>query len=599
MGADTDLVGRMAPRLELLLPCLDERARRLVLGSVALAAGDGGVTAVARAAGAAWQTVADGAAELESGAVVHGRVRRAGGGRKRAEEMDPELVPELLALVEDSTRGDPGSPLTWTTKSVRNLAGELTGRGHRCGPGTVARLLHQQGFSLQANAKVLEGKQHPDRDAQFRYISGQAKAHMAAGEPVISVDAKKKEQVGQYGTAGREWRPAGDPVRVRDHDFPDEQGPGKVTPYGVYDIAANAGFVNVGTDHDTAAFAVESIRCWWNTVGAGRYPGARRLLVTADAGGSNGYRTGAWKAGLAALAAETGLEITCCHFPPGTSKWNKIEHRLFSQISKNWRARPLTSHEIIVKTIAATTTTTGLAVTAALDQGRYPTGIRVTGAQVKKLEDTGALTRHGFCGTWNYTMHPAPAAAPARPGDSPALQPAGPPAAAAPRCDQATLSHPALTGLPPAGLAALTASLEIPFAARREQHLYQRRGRPRRRAARPDAPRRTDLTDHILATCLRQHLQLPVHLIADLLGADRTTISHAISLTRALLAGHPVTTTAPAARLRTLDDFRDYAATAGITIPPQLTTALPAAPTTPAPNDTPETQLIQRRLPGG
>jgi hypothetical protein len=435
MDTEADVARLMAPQLELLLPHLDERSRRLVLGSVALAAGDGGVTAVARASGAAWQTVADGAAELESGQVVQGRVRRAGAGRKRAENEDPQLVPALLALVEDGARGDPQSPLSWTTKSLRHLAGELTAQGHRCSRDTVARLLHQQGFSLQANAKTIEGKQHPDRDAQFRYISGQAKAHMAAGEPVISVDAKKKEQVGQYGTAGREWRPAGDPVRVRDHDFPDEQGPGKVTPYGVYDIAANAGFVNVGTDHDTAAFAVESIRCWWNTVGAGRYPGARRLLVTADAGGSNGYRTGAWKAGLAALAAETGLEITCCHFPPGTSKWNKIEHRLFAQISKNWRARPLTSHEVIVATIAATTTTTGLAVTAALDDRAYPTGVKITAAQVKKLEDTGALTRHGFCGAWNYTLRPAPAASPATTlPPSPLTRPPPRPAVTRPPC---------------------------------------------------------------------------------------------------------------------------------------------------------------------
>jgi DDE family transposase len=420
--ADADLVGRMGPELELLLPLLDERSRRLVLGTVARAAGDGGVTAVARASGASWQTVADGAAELGSGQVAEaGRVRRPGGGRKKLAESDRGLVPALLELVEDSTRGDPQSPLSWTTKSLVSLAGELDARGHRCSVQTVARLLHQQGFSLQANAKTIEGRRHPDRDAQFRYISEQAKEHMAAGQPVISVDAKKKEQAGEYGHAGREWRPAGDPVRVRDHDFPDEEA-GKVTPYGVCDMAANAGFVNVGTDHDTAAFAVESIRCWWNTLGKDRYPGARRLLVTADAGGSNGYRTRAWKTGLAALAAETGLEITCCHFPPGTSKWNKIEHRLFSQISRNWRARPLTSHEVIIKTIAATTTTTGLAVTAILDERAYPTGVKVTGAQITELEEAGALTRHGFHGDWNYTVHPAAALAAGPPPAGPGRQ---------------------------------------------------------------------------------------------------------------------------------------------------------------------------------
>ena len=264
---------------------------------------------------------------------------------------------------------------------------------------TVAQLLRGQGFSLQANAKTIEGRQHPDRDAQFRYIAAKAEEHIAAGQPVISVDAKKKEQVGPFARAGREWRPAGDPVRVRDHDFPDEEL-GKVIPYGIYDVAANAGFVNVGTDHDTAQFAVESVRRWWHAAGQAAYPAASRLLITADAGGSNGYRTRAWKTGLAALAAEAGLEITVCHFPPGTSKWNKIEHRLFCHITMNWRGRPLTSHEVVVQTIAATTTATGLTVTAALDDGAYPDGVKITDAQMKDLEDR-ALSRHDFHGTWN------------------------------------------------------------------------------------------------------------------------------------------------------------------------------------------------------
>ena len=427
----------MGPELGLLLPLLDERARRLVLGTVARAAGEGGVSAVARVSGASWQTVADGAAELESGQVAEaGRVRRPGGGRKPLTAADPGLEPALLALVEDSTRGDPESPLVWTAKSLQNLSDELAAQGHRCSRQAAQRLLHANGYSLQANAKTIEGKRHPDRDAQFRYIAAQAGERLAAGEPVISVDAKKKEQVGEYAQAGQEWRPRGDPVTVRDHDFPDEQA-GKVTPYGACDIAANDGFVNVGTDHDTAAFAVESIRCWWNTLGKDRYPGARRLLVTAGAGGSNGYRTGAWKTGLAALARDTGLEITVCHFPPGTSKWNKIEHRLFSQISRNWRARPLTSHQVIVNTIAATTTRAGLAVTAQLDTRDYPRGIKITKAQLRELEDAGALTRHSFHGDWNYTISPAPP----RPA---------PPAPAGPSCrDQAAaaLAHPALTGI--------------------------------------------------------------------------------------------------------------------------------------------------------
>ena len=384
MGADADLLRRLGPELELLLPELDEKARRLVLGAVARAAGDGGTGAVARVTGASWQTVADGAAELESGQVAPaGRVRRPGAGRKKLAETDPGLVPALLALVEDSARGDPQSPLLWTTRSAKNLAGELRAAGHRCSPQTAWRLLREQGFSTQANARVAEGRRHPDRDAQFRYIAAQAAGYLAAGQPVISVDAKKKELVGNYAQAGREWRPAGDPVRVRSHDFPDKDG-GHAIPYGVYDVGANTGFVNVGTDGGTAAFAVESVRRWWDLIGRDAYPGAARLLVTCDAGGSNDWRSRAWKAGLAELAQESGLEITVCHFPPGTSKWNKIEHRLFSQITLAWRGRPLTSHDVVVNTIGAVTTATGLSVTAVLDAGSYPTGTRISDEQDRK-----------------------------------------------------------------------------------------------------------------------------------------------------------------------------------------------------------------------
>ena len=318
MGANAELLRLMEPQLRLGLPVLDEKSRRLVLGMVARAAGDGGTGAVARLTGASWQTVADGAAELESGlSAPQGRVRRPGGGRKKLAETDPGLVPALLALVTDSTRGDPESPLVWTTKSVKHLSDALAGQGHRCSPQTAWRLLHEQGFSTQANAKVMEGRQHPDRDAQFQYIAAQAKQHLAAGQPVISVDAKKKEQVGEYAQAGAEWRPGGDPVRARDHSFPDREG-GHAIPYGVYDVGAHTGFVNVGTDHNTAALATESVRRWWNMAGKGAYQGAGRLLVTCDAGGSNGWTNRAWKAGLAELAQETGLEITVCHFPPGT-----------------------------------------------------------------------------------------------------------------------------------------------------------------------------------------------------------------------------------------------------------------------------------------
>jgi hypothetical protein len=560
MGVNRELVRLMAPQLGLLLPALDEKGRRLVLGAVARAAGDGGVTAVARVSGASWQTVADGAAELESGDVAPaGRVRRGGGGRKKLAETDPGLVPALLALVEDSVRGDPGSPLTWTTKSVKKLAGELSAAGHRCSPQTCWRLLHGQGFSTQANARVREGRQHRDRDAQFRYIAAQATEHLAAGQPVISVDAKKKEQVGEYARAGREWRPAGDPVAAASHDFP---GPGgHAIPYGVYDVGANTGFVNVGTDHNTAAFAVESVRRWWQLAGKDAYPGAGRLLVTCDAGGSNGYRTRAWKAGLAQLAAETGLQITCCHFPPGTSKWNKIEHRLFSQITLAWRGRPLTSHDVIINTIGAVRTATGLTVTAALDPGAYPAGVKTTRAQISHLQDTGALTRRAFHGEWNYTLRPvtapAPPASPARPAPGPD-----------PRSQILdALARPELTGMTRPGFDALAAALELPAAAAREQRLHLARGGPRRRPPRPPAPGKLPRPAQLLATILRERLGLPLHVLAYLFGVSADTITPAIKTTRELLRQQAITITPGPVTLRNLASFYDHAAAAGIRIP--------------------------------
>jgi hypothetical protein len=554
MGVDGAVAEVLAVKFGEVLPHLDERQRRLYLGSEARALGDGGVLAVARASGVPRQTVQAGADELDAGAEpMAGRARRPGGGRKKLADKDPGLVAALLALTEDGRRGDPQSPLAWTTKSVRNLAAELTAAGHPVSPDTVASLLRGQGFSLQANAKTIEGSQHPDRDAQFRYIAAQAAEHIGAGQPVISVDAKKKEQVGPFARAGREWRPAGDPVRVRDHSFPDEEL-GAVTPYGIYDVAANAGFVNVGTDRNTAQFAVESIRRWWDAAGQAAYPAARRLLITADAGGSNGYRTRAWKTGLAALAAQAGLEITVCHFPPGTSKWNKIEHRLFSCITMNWRGRPLTSHQVVVNTIAATTTTTGLTVTAALDDGRYPAGTKVTDAQMRDLEDR-ALTPHDFHGAWNYTLRQA--TAPPRPA---------PPPPPPPRTALAALDGPALTGMTRPALAALAAALEIPSAASREQRLYTTRGGPRRRPGRA-GPAKLSLHDQILATCLHDRLGLPVHVLAYLAGVHPCTISPAISHVRDLLARHGTTITAGPVKLTTLQHLRDYAAAAGITIP--------------------------------
>jgi hypothetical protein len=293
------------------------------------------------------------------------------------------------------------SLLVWTTKSTANLAGTLTGTGHPVSDRTVARMLQDMGFSLQGNAKVIEGKQHADRDAQFRYLAGQVSEHVAAGQPVVSVDTKKKELVGEFKNGGREYQPAGRPVRVRVHDFMDKEL-GKAIPYGIYDVSANTGWVSVGTDHDTSAFAVATLRSWWDTVGKARYPNADKLLICADGGGSNGSRVRAWKIELAAFAAQTGLHVTVCHLPPGTSKWNRIEHRLFSQITMNWRGRPLISHQVIVDLINNTTTATGLTVHCVLDTGKYPTGIKYTAKAVDALP----ITRHEFHGDWNYTMQP-------------------------------------------------------------------------------------------------------------------------------------------------------------------------------------------------
>lgn len=311
------------------------------------------------------------------------------------------------SLIDPVTRGDPMSPLRWTSKSIRALTAALREKGHQVSDMVTRRLLREGGYSLQAGAKTIEGNQHPDRDAQFQYLNDQAADHLEAGDPVISVDTKKKELVVAYKNAGREWRPSGEPEQVKVHDFVDPVL-GKANPYGVYDVGANTGWVSVGTDHDTAAFAVNTIATWWNEVGKPMYPNASRLLISADGGGSNGYRTRLWKTELAKFAAATGLRITVCHLPPGTSKWNKIEHRLFSHISMNWRGRPLTSHEVIVETIAATTTSTGLTVRAELDQAEYPKGVKIPDKEMKALETQGILTRHEFHGEWNYTLRRAP-----------------------------------------------------------------------------------------------------------------------------------------------------------------------------------------------
>jgi hypothetical protein len=406
MAIAEDVVRQLSVKFEAVLPYLDERSTRLVLAGEARSLGHGGIAAVARASGSARSRVQQGVAELESGAeFLPGRVRRPGGGRKPAAVADPGLLPALLSLVEPTRRGDPESALSWTTLSVRKLAAELTAAGQRVSAETVGKLLREAGFSLQANAKTLEGGQHPDRDGQFSYLNAQATEHLAAGCPVISVDTKKKELVGNYKNGGAEWRPAGDPEQVKVHDFIDKEL-GKANPYGVYDLATNTGWVSVGTDHDTAAFAVNTIRSWWQTTGNTAYPAASRLLITCDGGGSNGYRTRLFKTELAALAEQTGLQITVCHLPPGTSKWNKIEHRLFCHISMNWRGRPLTSHDVIVNTIAATTTRTGLKVHAQLDTNEYPIGVKIPDRQMKALETSRVLTRHQWHGEWNYTLRP-------------------------------------------------------------------------------------------------------------------------------------------------------------------------------------------------
>ena len=391
---------KIRERYAVLAPLVDERARRLFMGAEAKAMGRGGIATVARATGAAQNTVKRGLAEVMSGAVLEGHVRGPGAGRKRVEELDIGLLPDLDALIEPATRGDPECRLRWTSKSTRQLARELTRKGHEVGHETVARLLVERGYSLQANAKVIEGGDHPDRDAQFEHVAAEVMKFQAAGQPVVSVDAKKKELVGNFKNAGREWTPTGKPERVKVYDFVEDLG--RATPYGVYDIGRNEASVSVGTDHDTAEFAVQSIRTWWKTMGLAAYPSATRLLITADGGGSNSSRGRLWKFELQRFADESGLEIRVSHFPPGTSKWNKIEHRLFSRISQNWRGRPLISHEVIVNLIAATTTTTGLKVQAAVDPGAYAKGRKITDEQMGAL----CLTRDPFHGEWNYMLKP-------------------------------------------------------------------------------------------------------------------------------------------------------------------------------------------------
>jgi hypothetical protein len=390
-----------------LEPLLDERARRLWAAVEARALGRGGIIRVAEATGLSRGTIRAGLRELDTPVPPDerqpptGRLRRPGGGRKPLVAHDPDLLRDLEALVDPVTRGDPMSPLRWTCKSAAKLATGLRSRGHIVSERTVNRLLHDLGYSLQANRKTIEGKDHPDRDAQFRYINRRVKAFQRQGQPVVSVDTKKKELVGRYRNGGREWQPKGQPEEVKVHDFIDK-GLGKAIPYGVYDLAADTGWVSVGVDHDTAEFAVETLRRWWQRMGSRVYPQARKLLITADGGGSNGTRCRLWKVELQRLADEIGLHISVCHFPPGTSKWNKIEHRMFCHITENWRGRPLVSREVVVNLIGSTKTKTGLEIRAELDGGSYPVGREVTEQQIESL----SIKREKFHGEWNYTIRP-------------------------------------------------------------------------------------------------------------------------------------------------------------------------------------------------
>jgi hypothetical protein len=550
-------------------PHVDERAWRLYLGSEARAhaalSGCGLAAAaavVAAAAGVSRSTVTAGAGELAGGAEpAAGRSRRPGAGRPRAEDARPGLAAALEGLLEEGKRGDPVSPLTWSTLSLRAIAREMSRLGFGCSKDTVARLMRAGGWSLRGMSRVLEGSQHEDRDAQFRHIGARIAEYQASGDPVISVDAKKKENIGAYYRDGTSWRPAGDPVRVRDHDFPDRDT-GRIAPCGIYDVTANRGFVSVGTSHDTAAFAVNAIRLWWQEEGQFRYPRARGLLVTCDAGGSNGHRCRLWKDQLAVLAEETGLVIEVCHFPPGTSKWNKIEHRMFCHVTRTWKARPLMTVEDAVAGIAATVTAQGLKCTAVVDPGGYPAGTEVSDERTEWLERR-ILDRGAFRGEWNYKVLPAPRhgpepePGPRRPGPDPALLDA----------------LAALAGAP--APAALRAAVAVTWHADRERHKAVTRGGARRRA-----PNRNEtylkLSDEavLTAAACRIRLGMTWTLLAALLGVDRSTISVAGGNAVTVLEQHGITRHGRP-RTATLASLRDQAAAAGISptafdnLPPQ------------------------------
>jgi hypothetical protein len=571
-GADE---AALAAKFAVMRPFLDERGWRFYLGTEANALGYGGIAAVARASGASETTVAAGAGEAADeealNALEPGRSRRPGGGRPKAEDAQPGLKDALDGLLEDGKRGDPVSPVTWSVLSLGDIARQMALLGFSCSKDTIARLMHEDHWSLQGMAKVLEGKQHEDRDGQFGHINGRIAEYLAAGEPVISADGKKKEKLGAYHRDGRSWQRQGEPVQVRDHDFP-EKDTVTIVPYGIYDIAANRGFVSVGTSGDTAAFAVNAIRLWWQEEGQFRYPGARRILITCDAGGANDWRNRLWKDQLAVLAEETGLRIEVCHFPPGTSKWNKIEHRLFCHITRTWSARPLMTVDDAVAGIAATITAQGLKCHPVRDDSDYPCKIKISDARMKYLEDRVLERDAVFRGEWNYAVLPVPRPAP-EPGPEPEPE--------RERVPAGVLNHPAFTGMTTADVNTLLTALELPFAARRDQRNRTVRARrrgggsgERRNAVRngggPSANARLALADYVLAARLRDHLALPLEAIAVLLGADRTTVGHAITLTREVLAANriplPPAAPPPGPAPRTPGELLAHAAAAGITL---------------------------------
>jgi len=527
MGRLDELEEPLRRKFATVLPLLNERQQRLLLAAEAVQWGHGGIRLVARASGKGVQTVRRGVCELEDGVEPSDRVRRPGGGRKPTTAHDPGLLQALMDLVDDSECGDPMKPLRWTSKSTRNLSRDLGRLGHPASATTVAALLKREGFSLQGNARVLAGAQHPDRDAQFRHINRLATDFLATGDPVISVDTKKKEHIGLYARPGTEWRRHADPVKVRDHDFTNVSD-GKAIPYGIYDVGRNTGWVVVGTDHDTAAFAAAAIRDWWHERGRHDYPTSRRLLITADAGGSNSARSRAWKAELAHLAAQTGLAISISHIPPGTSKWNKVEHRLFSFISLNWRARPLTSYDVAINLIGSTTNRTGLTVTARLDTTAYPAGIRIDDAHMNAIE----IIKDAFHGEWNYTFPPRPDT-PAPPRCPPPAPPTRATAPARLRNDYDTYvrTHPTLTGMPRADLDTLVESLAQLHAA----------DTPRTRRG-----RRPQLAFHeqVWATILYRRC-LTGTLTAKLFNITPTTLKRTINTIDPLLKrhGHTITPT--------------------------------------------------------